>query len=194
MSECIFGYPEQVRKTPTVDRAADGASFHIYPMRSSPFALIRAATGAAVVIATITTVSGAAAAPAPQLPTDSLSTAADKGRILGSDKAPIWMLVVSDFQCPFCRQWHTETWESLRKEYVATGKVRVAFVHFPLGMHANARAAAIAAMCASAQGRFWPVADAIFKAQDRWKDLKDARPYFDSLARSAGLDAARQKG
>jgi protein-disulfide isomerase len=128
-----------------------------------------------------------------QAPADTLSVAADKGRILGSDKAPIWMLIVSDFQCPFCRQWHTDTWETLKKEYVATGKVRVAYVNFPLGMHANARPAAITAMCASAQGKFWPVADLLFKTQDKWKDLKDARAFFDSLAKAGGVDAARFK-
>lgn len=124
---------------------------------------------------------------------DSLSAAADKGRILGSDKAPLWLLIVSDFQCPFCRRWHVETWETLKKEYVNTGKIRVAFVNFPLGMHPNARPAAITAMCASAQGKFWPVADLIFKSQDKWKDLKDARPFFDSVAKAGGTDPARLK-
>jgi protein-disulfide isomerase len=124
---------------------------------------------------------------------DSLSTAADKGRILGSDKAAVWMLIVSDFQCPFCKRWHSETWETLRKEYVATGKVRVAYVHMPLGMHPNARPMAIASMCASAQGKFWPMADAIFKGQESWKDAKDPRPAIEAAGKEAGLDGARLK-
>jgi protein-disulfide isomerase len=122
---------------------------------------------------------------------DSLATAADKGRILGSEKATVWMLIVSDFQCPFCKRWHTDTWEALRKEYVATGKVRVAYVHMPLGMHPNARPMAIASMCASAQGRFWQMADAIFKGQDAWKDAKDPRPAIEAAGKDAGVDAAR---
>ena len=135
----------------------------------------------------------AAGTAAAQAMSDSLSTAADKGRILGSEKAAVWMLVVSDFQCPFCRQWHTETWETLKKEYVNTGKVRVAYVNFPLNIHPNAQPAAITAMCASAQGKFWPVADLLFKAQDKWKDLKNARGFLDSLAKSGGADPARLK-
>jgi protein-disulfide isomerase len=125
--------------------------------------------------------------------TDSLAAAADKGRILGSDKATVWLLIVSDFQCPFCKRWHSDTWEALRKEYVATGKVRVAYVHMPLGMHPNARPMAIASMCASAQGKFWPMADAIFKGQDTWKDAKDPRPAIEAAGKEAGLDAARLK-
>ena len=147
--------------------------------------------GAALLLASALSV-GAAAATA-QTVTDSLSTAADKGRILGSDKAPIWMLIVSDFQCPYCKQWHDQTWAAIKREYVNTGKVRVAYVHFPLGMHPNARPTAVAAMCASAQGKFWPMTELLFRTQDRWKDLKDPRPLIDSLVRVGGLDAARHK-
>lgn len=138
----------------------------------------------------------AAATPPPgsaQSAGDSLSTAADRGRILGSDKAKLWMLIVSDYQCPFCKDWHDKTWAAIRNEYVTTGKIRVAFVHFPLGQHPNARPTAIAAMCASAQGKFWPMTERLFKSQDRWKDLKNARPFTDSVARAIGLDAAKLK-
>lgn len=120
-------------------------------------------------------------------------TAADRGRITGAESAPVWVLIVSDFQCPFCRQWHRDTWDTLRKEYVATGKVRVAFVNFPLGIHSNARPAAVAAMCASAQDRFWRFVDLAFETQDRWKDLKDSQPFFDDLARRAGADMVRHR-
>lgn len=128
-----------------------------------------------------------AAAP-PQSP---LQRAADQGRITGSEKAPLWLLVVSDFQCPYCKQWHDESWEAIRREYVVTGKIRVAYVNYPLGQHANARPTAVTAMCAGAQGKFWPVADRIFATQASWKDLKDPAAFLDGIARAAGLDAAQ---
>ena len=124
-------------------------------------------------------------------PPDAGQTAADLGRILGSEKARVWLLIASDFQCPFCRQWHTDTWEQIRAEYVATGKIRVAYVHLPLGQHPNARPTAIASMCASAQGKFWPRADRIFKTQDQWRDLADPWPLLESLGRAVGVDAAK---
>ncbi len=124
-------------------------------------------------------------------PPDAVQTAADLGRILGSEKAKVWLLIASDFQCPYCRQWHTDTWEQIRAEYVATGKIRVAYVNLPLGQHPNARPTAIAAMCASAQGKFWPMADRIFKAQDQWKDLSDPWPLLESMGRAVGLDSAK---
>lgn len=95
--------------------------------------------------------------------------------------------MVSDFQCPFCRQWHDEVFASLTRDYVATGKVRVAFLNFPLSGHQNALPAAEAAMCASVQGKFWEMHDAIFRAQAQWSPLSDPRPVFDSLATSVGV-------
>lgn len=161
-------------------------------MQAMPPALtIRAVLGALTVLLLAASPGILGAQRAPTL--DPVASAADQGRILGSEKAPLWILIVSDFQCPFCRTWHGETWEQLRKEYVASGKVRVAYVHFPLGQHPNARPTAIASMCAAAQGKFWAMADQIFKTQDRWKDLKDPRAFLDSLARSQGLDTARQR-
>lgn len=131
----------------------------------------------------------AVAPPAAAQGLDPIVSAADHGRILGSEKASVWMLIVSDFQCPFCRQWHHDTWNTIKREYVNTGKIRVAYINMPLAMHANARPAALFAMCASARGKFWPVADRLFDTQEKWKDLPDPRPFFDGIARAVGLDA-----
>lgn len=130
--------------------------------------------------------------PASAPPASDSSTAvlakADAGRIIGSPKATVWVIIISDFQCPFCKQWHDESWESIRKEYVETGKIRVAYMNLPLSIHANAAPAAHAAMCASVQGKFWPVEDAIFRTQKQWAKLADAHPFFEQLARDAGAD------
>lgn len=123
---------------------------------------------------------------------DPLTDAADRGRILGAESAPVWLLMVSDFQCPWCKKWHDETYPSVKQEYVDAGKVRVAYLNYPMQMHVNARPAAIAAMCASAQGKFWPTHDRIFKTQSIWQKQPDPRPYLDSLAVSSGANAARQ--
>lgn len=124
---------------------------------------------------------------------DPTIAAADRGRVLGSDAAKLWMLVVSDYQCPFCKQWHDSTWGAIQREFVATGKLRVAFLNFPLDMHRNARPAAIEAMCAAVQGKFWRVTDALFANQARWENLPNPRSFFDGLAKSAGLDVRAQQ-
>src|SRR5918999_1048557 len=107
---------------------------------------------------------------------------ADRGRIQGEGAAPIWVIVASDFQCPYCRIWHAETYPALIKDYVRTGKIRMAYLNYPLNSHKNAWPAAEAAMCASVQGMFWEMHDAIFANQSRWSTMPNAMPVFDSLA------------
>ncbi|HEU4563631.1 MAG TPA: DsbA family protein [Gemmatimonadaceae bacterium] len=116
---------------------------------------------------------------------------ADSGRIQGSPSAPVWIIEISDFQCPYCRVWHEETYQQVKREYIDTGKARFAYLNLPLPSHRNAWPAAEAAMCAAAQGKFWPMHDALFTTQQRWGSLPDPLPLFDSLATSAGVDGAK---
>ena len=119
---------------------------------------------------------------------DSVLAKADAGRIIGSATAGVWMIIISDFQCPYCKSWHDDTWAGLKKEYVDTGKLRVAYVNLPLSMHRNAEPAAQVAMCASVQDKFWPVQDALFRTQKEWGDAADPQPKFEALAREAGAN------
>ncbi|MEO7367429.1 MAG: thioredoxin domain-containing protein [Gemmatimonadaceae bacterium] len=119
---------------------------------------------------------------------DPLITAADHGRIQGESSAKTWVIIASDFQCPYCRQWHAETYEAFLKEYVRSGKVKVAYVNYPLGQHQNALVTAQAAMCASAQNKFWEYHDALFNSQSVWETMPQPRPVLDSLAKSVGVD------
>jgi len=122
---------------------------------------------------------------------DSFSIAADRGRVLGDSAAPVWVVIVGDFQCAQCRQWNDEVLPVIRNEYVATHRIRLAFLNMPQPEHLNAMPTALAAACASAQGRFWETSAKIFETQANWKDLPDARPYLDSLAIAAGTDAPK---
>jgi protein-disulfide isomerase len=107
---------------------------------------------------------------------------ADRGRIQGDTAAAVWVIVASDFQCPYCQIWHAETYPTLVKDYVRTGKIRMAYLNYPLNSHKNAWPAAEAAMCASVQGMFWEMHDAIFANQSRWSTMPNAVQLFDSLA------------
>jgi protein-disulfide isomerase len=124
-------------------------------------------------------------------PVDSNITRADLARIQGSPSAPLWVIEVSDFQCPYCKQWHDQTYPLFVNQYVKTGKVRLAYVNFPLGIHAHAFPAAEAAMCAAAQDKFWQMHDALFSTQARWENLPSPAPVFDSLAQATGVDMKR---
>jgi len=122
---------------------------------------------------------------------ETLLARADLGRIKGSAQAPVWVVVISDFQCPFCKRWHEETAPRIEREYGRTGRVRIAYLNFPIASHRNAQPAHELAMCGAEQGHFWPVADALFTTQSAWKGRSDVGVFFDSLARTLPLDHAR---
>jgi protein-disulfide isomerase len=110
------------------------------------------------------------------------------GRVVGSAAAPVTVYEMSDFQCPYCRTFALQTFPSLDSAYVNTGKVRWAFVNFPLtSVHDNALAAAEVGVCAAQQNAFWPVHDLLFRHQDVWAPLKEPGAFFLSLADSARI-------
>jgi protein-disulfide isomerase len=154
-----------------------------------------AASADAGAVATAAPPTSAVAMPGADAGADSLRDAliarADLGRIAGRDSAPVWIVVISDFQCPFCKRWHEETQPRIEANYVRSGKARIAYINLPISTHRNAQPAHEAAMCAAEQGAFWPVADALFASQDRWKSTLNVEPFFDSLATRHVGDAAR---
>jgi protein-disulfide isomerase len=136
------------------------------------------ATGAAPTSAA----SGTASSP------DPLVAHADSARIRGNPSAKVWMIIASDFQCPYCKMWHDSSDLTIRREYIDNGKVRLAFVNFPINSHPNAIPAAEYAMCAAAQDRFWQAHDSLFAHQDVWAPVPDPGPALERLTVSAGAE------
>ncbi len=130
--------------------------------------------------------SAATASGAP--PQDSIAAKADRGRILGDSNAKVWLVVASDFQCPYCKQWHDLSFANIVQKYVKTGRVRLAYLNMPLSMHEFAKPAAEAAMCASVQNKFWPMHDSLFVTQTIWEVLQNPSSFYDTLANHNGLD------
>lgn len=120
-----------------------------------------------------------------------LLAARSKGRV----DAPVTVYEMGDFQCPACRMFALTTFPTIDREFIATGKVRWVFVHYPLtSIHPNAAPAAQAASCAAQQGKFWPLHDLLYARQQEWADLDDPTVYFLALAEEAGVDRARFVG
>ena len=116
---------------------------------------------------------------------------ADTNRIMGNPSAAVWLVMASDFQCPACKYWHDTQAPEIMRDYVGTGKVRFAYINFPLDhLHPHARAAAEAAMCAAAQGKFWGIHDRLFAKQEEWAAATDPTPLFLQLATESGVDTA----
>ena len=105
----------------------------------------------------------------------------------GNPDAPLVVIEVSDFQCPFCQRHTLETQPAIEEAYVETGQVMWVFKHLPLPTHAQAQDAAVAAECAGDQGAFWPMHDLLFDTVDQWSvDPPDEA--LIGLAGDLGLD------
>jgi protein-disulfide isomerase len=100
---------------------------------------------------------------------------------LGPADAPITIVEFSDFQCPFCRRWHDETYEPLLAAY--PGKIRIVYRHLPLvSIHPDAFSAAEAVMCAGDQNVFWQYHDKLFSGESLGNAV------YEQYARELSLD------
>ena len=84
----------------------------------------------------------------------------------GDPSAPITIVEMSDFECPFCARVQP-TLAKLRDVY--KGNVRMVWKHLPLeDLHPNAVSAATASEAANKQGKFWEYHDKLFANQRKF--------------------------
>ncbi|MGZ3458647.1 MAG: DsbA family protein [Archangium sp.] len=102
--------------------------------------------------------------------------------VKGPKNAPVTIVAFSDFECPFCGR-AAPTLLQLENEY--KGKVRVAFKNSPLPFHQNAKPAAMAALAANEQGKFWEMHDKLF-ANQRALDRASLERYAQELKLDMG--------
>ena len=115
----------------------------------------------------------------------------DDDPIRGEPNAPITIVEFSDFQCPFCARFHSNTWPQLEQNYISTGKVNFVYRDFPIqSIHPNAIPAALASECADEQGKFWEFHDMLFENQKRWQGLsiQTGISTFKEYAQELGLN------
>src|SRR5689334_10303612 len=88
--------------------------------------------------------------------------------MLGSKDAPLTVVEFTDYQCPFCQQFHKTTYVDLKKNYIDTGKVRFYSKDLPLdSIHPNAVRAAQAARCAAEQKQYWSLRELMSSNPDK---------------------------
>lgn len=83
---------------------------------------------------------------------------------MGDPDAPVRIVEYSDFQCPFCRQFHEETLPQIVENHIRTGEVYFEYRNFPF-LGQESIEAANASLCAAQQGAFWTYADHLFANQ-----------------------------
>lgn len=103
-----------------------------------------------------------------------------KSPMLGPVNAPVSIVVFDDFECPYCAK-AVPLLKQVQQAY--SKQSNLVFKNFPLKMHRNAEAAAIAGLAADRQGKFWPLHDLLFEHYNRLNPQKIV-----DLAKQAGLD------
>ena len=107
---------------------------------------------------------------------------------LGDPDALVRIVEFSDYGCSFCRKFHMETWPTLKKDYVDTGKVLWKTVPFVIGNWANSVEASMGGECAVEQGKAERMTALLFERQSDWKSVADPAPPVATIAEAAGLE------
>ena len=81
---------------------------------------------------------------------------------IGSTDAPVTLVEFADYQCPYCKRFHTDAYAELKKTYIDTGKLRFVSRDLPLEFHPFALKAAEAVRCAGDQNKYWELRDSLY--------------------------------
>lgn len=99
----------------------------------------------------------------PELNLNLIPGISDEDHIRGNREAEIILIEYSDYECPFCKNFHS-TMQQVMDEY--DNKVAWVFRHYPLPFHEKAMPTARAAEAASELGgsdAFWQMTDRIYE-------------------------------
>jgi len=107
----------------------------------------------------------------------------DDDAVKGEEDAPVTIVEFSDYECPFCTRFYTDTFGQLKTKYIDTGKVKFVYRDFPLSFHQNAQKAAEAAECAGEQNKYYEMHNKLFE-----DGVSGGVTAFKGYAEEIGLD------
>jgi protein-disulfide isomerase len=105
----------------------------------------------------------------------------------GNPSAQITIIEFGDYQCTFCYKFHTSSLDTIKQEYLDSGKANLVFVDFPLN-GPDSVLAAEASHCAKDQGKFW---EYHHETYSNWKGERTGwvtRNSLNMFAGTVGLD------
>ncbi len=121
---------------------------------------------------------------------ETVSVSEDNDASVGDTEAPVTIVEFSDFQCPYCESFYTNSLPSIMSNYVEKGIVRIVFRDFPLPSHPQASLASQAAECVRAytteadiDAEYFKMHDLLFETQSKWSLASDAEAQIVALAK-----------
>ncbi len=104
---------------------------------------------------------------------------------MGPDTAKVTVIEYASATCPHCAAFYKETFLTLKKEYIDTGKIKFVFREFP--HQPAATAAFMLARCAPKE-KYFPLIDVFFATQPEW--TQNPLAGLNKIAQQAGFTQA----
>ena len=108
----------------------------------------------------------------------------------GDASAPVVVIDLSDFACPYCGEFARDVFPAIDREYVRTGKVLFKYIPFLAGFPHGTEATR-AAECAGEQGQFWLMMERLYVTQAEWKSGNVVNAQLAALAGTTPIDTAK---
>ena len=107
----------------------------------------------------------------------------------GSSSSGVTLVEYGDYECPICGDYYLP----LKQAFGQFGnQIQFQFRNLPLTqIHQNAFAGARAAEAAGLQNQYWQMHDQLYGNQTAWANSSNPQPYFDSYAKTLGLNVSQ---
>ena len=92
--------------------------------------------------------------------------------VIGDESAPITIIEYASLSCSHCADFHTNTLETLKEEYIDSGKVRFVFRDFPFNY--PALLGSMVLRCIPEDVRY-DYMNALFQLQTNWVDKENTK-------------------
>ncbi|MDN2582760.1 DsbA family protein [Aquibium sp. ELW1220] len=104
-------------------------------------------------------------------------------KVYGQAEAPVTIVEYASMTCGHCAAFHNTTFPELKAKYIDTGKARLILREFPFDPRAEA--GFMLARCS--QDKYFAMVEVLFKQQEAWVRVQDARAALLQIARLAGF-------
>jgi protein-disulfide isomerase len=97
--------------------------------------------------------------------TSDLSRPSNPGANFRGNESAITLVEFGDYQCAFCKRFHSNVLDMLLNDFVITGKVKFLFKDFPINdipLSNSSTLASKAYYCAADQGKYWEHHDQLY--------------------------------
>jgi protein-disulfide isomerase len=101
---------------------------------------------------------------------------------MGPDTAKVTVIEYASATCPHCAAFYNETFLTLKKEYIDTGKIKFVFREFP---HQDAALAAFMLARCAPKEKYFPLIDVFFATQAQW--TQNPLEGLNKIAQQAGF-------